>query len=128
MCLFVAAATAACGGTTGAFVGPPTSGNPTPAALTASPAALALSGAGAVYAQTAQVLEAGYSGVLSETDTCAGVASVTPASGSGPAQIYTVTGVAAGTCSVRVADANAQHATIAVTVTTAGIGVNGKPR
>jgi hypothetical protein len=128
VCIVVAAATAACGGSSNdAFIGAP-SPSPSGVTLTASPSALSLDGTGATFAQTAQVQEPGYSGAFAETDTCSGVATVTPNAGTGPSQTYTVTGVTAGTCAIRISDTNAQHATIAVTVTTAGVGVNSGER
>jgi hypothetical protein len=92
----------------------------TPQALIVSPAALSLIGTGPSYALTFGASESGDTGTLTESNTCGGIAAVTPAVANGPAATFTVTGSASGTCSVTVADTHGQTATVAVTITVSG--------
>jgi hypothetical protein len=81
--------------------------------------------AGAVLSFTAS--ETGYAGTITAsngTPSCAGIATVSPASGSGPSTTFNVTSVAAGQCQIKVTDASAQTAAINVTVTTTGGSVS----
>ena len=50
-----------------------------------------------------RALEANFSGTISESATCSGVATITPASGSGPQFAFTVTPLHVGNCIVRFA-------------------------
>ncbi len=89
-------------------------------ALTASPTSLTLTGAGATGGFTAS--ETGYAGTITAangTPTCAGIATFSPASGTGPVATFVVTAVAAGICQIKVTDANGQAAAVLVTVNTA---------
>jgi hypothetical protein len=82
---------------------------------------------GAQFAQTFTATEVGDSGAISETDTCSpgggAIATITPASASGPNATFTVTPQSAGTCTVTVHDAFGQTAPVSVTVTTTGLTV-----
>jgi hypothetical protein len=65
--------------------------------------------------------ESGYTGTLTQTNNCAGIATVSPASATGPSGGFTVTAVAAGTCQVTIKDSNNQSGTLGVTVTTTSV-------
>jgi hypothetical protein len=67
------------------------------------------------------VTEAGYAGAFSETDSCAGIATVATAS-----PTFTVTPVAAGTCSIKISDTAQHFVAVPVTVTTSGLVVQKK--
>ncbi len=95
--------------------------SPTPNPMGIAPSTLALTGTGASNAQTLVVTETGYTGSFTESDTCSTIATVTPSSGTGPSFTFTVTGVAAGTCSATFADTNGQHVTANIGVTTTGV-------
>jgi len=64
--------------------------------------------------------EPGYAGKLTESDTCSGIATFSPASGTGPSVVFTATATAAGTCTAKVQDATAHTAFVLVIVTTTG--------
>ncbi len=100
---------------------------PTPNALGISPSTLALLGTGASNALTATLSETAYTGTFTESDTCAGVATVTTPSALGPTETYTVTASAAGSCTATFTDAYGQHATLNIGVTTTGISVQTAP-
>jgi hypothetical protein len=99
---------------------------PTPGAIGVSTNSLSFTTAGA----SAQffVTENSYNGPLTATSTCAGIATFSPASGNGPAQAFTVTSVAAGTCTIVVADDHGGSVGVAVTVTTTSGTINAKTR
>jgi len=97
---------------------------PPPGVLSVNPSALTLNGTGAAATQSVGVLEIGYIGALSESDTCTGVATVAPSSGSGPSATFMVTPSAAGTCSATFTDSKSQHVAVAITVTTTGFTVD----
>lgn len=89
-----------------------------PGVVTLSPASLSFLTAGASAAQSVSPSQANYSGPFAAlTTTCAGIATISPASGSA----FTVTPVAAGTCSFTVTGSGAS-ATLGVTVTTTSVG------
>jgi hypothetical protein len=96
-------------------------------APSAVPSSVALNGTGAANAGTFVVNEPGFAGTLSESSTCGSVATVTPATATGPSATYTVTGTAAGTCTVTVSSPFGQT-TVAVVVTTSGFGVTSNAR
>ncbi len=99
----------------------------TPTGLYVSPGMLTLQGVGATFALTASVNEAGYVGPFTiAAPTCEGIATISPGSGSGPALPFTVTGVAAGTCTATATDLSAQIASLQIVVTTTSIGVNAR--
>ena len=100
---------------------PSPSPTPTPNPMGIAPSTLALTGTGASNAQTLVVTETGYTGSFTESDTCSTIATVTPSSGTGPSFTFTVTGLAAGTCSATFADTNRQHVTANIGVTTTGV-------
>ena len=68
-------------------------------------------------AQTLAVSETGYAGAVSETDTCAGKATIT-GGGNGPQATYSVKPVAVGTCSATFGDSFGQTLVVPITVTT----------
>jgi hypothetical protein len=117
---------AACGGpvnTTpsanvpGSFIAPPSG------VVNASPATITFTTA-AVAPQAISASETGYSGTFTESYTCASIATLTPASASGPAASFMVTPVAAGSCTVTIGDAQHATATVSVTVTTSAFNVS----
>ena len=103
---------------------------PAPNVLSANPNPLnftSLSGTG-MFTTT----EALYTGAFTATSTgatsCTGIATFSPASGAGPNQAFTVTPVAAGTCTITVTDASGQkvNESVVVTTTTGTISSHGR--
>jgi hypothetical protein len=124
---------AACsGGTTNIYQLPTPSASPTESSsgsapagvLSISPTTLALNGTGVASSQNVSVQEVGYSGGFGESDTCTGIAAVSPSSGSGPSATFTVTPSASGTCTATFTDSKSQHVAVAITVTVTGFTVN----
>jgi hypothetical protein len=91
------------------------------AKLKIAPASLALLGTGASVALSVTVSEAKYKGTFKASSTCAGIATLAPASGKGPKFKTKVTPVKAGSCTFTFTDANKTSAKLPVTVTTAGL-------
>jgi hypothetical protein len=93
---------------------------PTPLMMTVSSTTLSFtSGA----AQHVTVTETGYSGALIQTNTCPGIATVTPADAGGPSAIFTVTPVNGGSCSIHFTGSSGVTANVSVGVTTISIPV-----
>ena len=101
---------------------------PAPNGLGAAPAALALYGIGSGNAATITVAETSYNGTFGESDTCAGSATVVSATPLGPSAVFTVTGVAAGSCSATFSDTFGQTVAVSIGVTTSGFGVRSHAR
>jgi hypothetical protein len=101
---------------------PTATASATPAALTVAPTALAFDATGSANAQTFVATDANYSGPLTETDTCANVATVTPTTATGPGATFTVSPVGAGSCAITITDNRNYSAveSIGVTLTTGG--------
>jgi hypothetical protein len=98
---------------------------PTTAPLTIPAGSLSLLGIGSSLAQSASVDETGYTGSFNIVATsCAGIATVSPSTGSGPMLALTVTGLAAGTCTATASDTHGQTAPLNITVTVSNLGVN----
>jgi hypothetical protein len=97
-------------------------------ALTVQPNPVNVYGTGSANAKTITVDETSYPGTFTESDNCAGKATISPASANGPHATFTVTGVAAGTCVATFTDAFNQQTTTQVIVTTNGFIINGKIR
>jgi hypothetical protein len=96
---------------------PTPSATPKPAsAIAASPSMLAFTNLGTPAAQTLAASESGYAGAFSETDTCAGLATVAPASVP-TGKPFTVTPVAVGTCTITVHGATGVSLGVTVNVT-----------
>jgi hypothetical protein len=95
----------------------------TPAALTVAPTALAFDATGSANAQTFVATDANDNGPLTETDTCANVATVTPTTATGPGATFTVLPVGAGSCAITITDNRNDSAieSIGVTLTTGGL-------
>jgi len=89
---------------------------PVAAALHLTAANLTFVAAGAAHAQTFDATETGYAGAFVESDTCAGLATVTPSSASGPSATFAVTPSANGSCTVTIHDANAQSTAVGVAI------------
>jgi hypothetical protein len=96
---------------------------PSGAAVVPAPSVLTFTGVGAAYAQGLSVAQAGYPGSFTQTNTCAGVASV---SGSPPSPTFTITPIATGTCNLTITGGSNQSVIIPVTVTTSGLVVSGR--
>lgn len=101
----------------------PTPTAPPPGVLSVNPTTVNVYGTGAANAAQILAQETGYSGSFAESNNCASIASIAPASASGPTATFTVTGINAGTCSANFTDANSQHIPVSITVTTSGFTV-----
>ncbi|HTA38942.1 MAG TPA: hypothetical protein VK760_07695 [Candidatus Acidoferrales bacterium] len=88
-----------------------------------APKNLALLGTGANVAGAVTVSEAKYKGAFKVTSTCAGIATLAPASGKGPKFKAKVTPVKAGSCAFTFKDTNKTTAKLPVTVTTAALAL-----
>jgi hypothetical protein len=104
----------------------PTAGPP--GVLNVNPTSVAVAGLGSTYALQFVAGETGYTGAFTESDTCSGVATVTTPSAKGPSATYTVTGVAAGTCTATIKDSFGQSAAEAISVTTGTIVIQRRGR
>jgi hypothetical protein len=83
--------------------------------------ALAFTASG--QSQTIAVSETGFGGTFSQTNSCAGIASIAAASGG-----FAVTAQAAGTCFGTISDGQGNTAHIGITVTTTGFTLNAARR
>jgi hypothetical protein len=97
-------------------------------AIVANPVALAINGTGPSAAQSLQIAENAYTGSFSESDTCAGIATVVPGTLAGPSATATVTGVASGTCTATFHDRFGQSTPVTITVTVTAFGVQSRAR
>ncbi|MDQ6779787.1 MAG: hypothetical protein M3Z37_01355 [Candidatus Eremiobacteraeota bacterium] len=87
-----------------------------PGTLTANPGTLQFLNTGA-SSQSFTAAETNYSGpIFTAAPSCTSVASVTPATGSGPSQDFTVTPVGAGSCTIIVTDDHGGTQSVSVTV------------
>ncbi len=93
-----------------------------------NPTSVSLVGLGSTYALQFVAGETGYTGVFTESDTCSGIATVTTPSAKGPSATYTVTGVAAGTCTATIKDSFGQSVAEAMSVTTGTIIIQRRNR
>jgi hypothetical protein len=82
-----------------------------------TPSSLSFNGAGSSETATETASETGYTGQIAQTNTCTGIATVTPASAAAPAT-FTITAVSAGSCTITYADSHSNTATSNVVVTT----------
>jgi hypothetical protein len=101
----------------------PTPSPPPPGVLSVNPTTVQLVGIGSSNAANVLVQETGDSGAFSESDTCAGVATVTSSSATGPEATFTVTGISAGACNATFSDTFGQHVTIPVGVNVLNVPV-----
>ena len=102
---------------------------PVPAAIGGSAVALLLTAAGSSAQFT--VTENNYTGPFSAANgspSCAGIATFAPASNTGPSGTFTVTAVAAGTCTIVVTDNHGGSVGVNVTVTTTTGTISGVRR
>jgi hypothetical protein len=86
--------------------------------LMVNPSSLTFTDVGPANSKTFVASESGYSGLVTESDNCSGVATVSPASGNAPVT-FTVTAVASatgGSCTITVADDHGGSAPVSVTV------------
>jgi hypothetical protein len=102
----------------------PTAAPTPPGTLAVNPKTLTFIGTSAALATTVTAGESGYTGAFTESDTCAGIATVT----AGTVGSYTIAPSGAGSCSVTIADSFAQKAAVAVSVTTSNAVVQTQPR
>ncbi len=106
---------------------PAPTATPAAAVVVASPAALAFVATGAANVQALNVAETAFAGTFAETDTCSGIAQITPAASfPGPSANLTVTALAAGTCAISISDQGAGLVSIPVAVTTSGLVVSSR--
>lgn len=98
---------------------PTASPSPTPVpTLAASTGSLALLNQ---TLQTVTASEAGYTGAITESGNCGGIATISPTSGNGPSFTMTATPVSLGSCSITLTDANQESVSVPITVTTFGL-------
>lgn len=102
---------------------------PTPGSLAASSASISIGNANPSTASVT-INESNYSGALTETNTCAGVATVTQSSATGPSSVLSITQIAAGSCFVKISDNHGGSVTVTVTSTTSSIIIDshGRPQ
>jgi hypothetical protein len=93
--------------------------------VVASPSPLVFSNAGAQYAQTFAVTEAGYSGSFTASRNDPTIATVSPATST---RTFTVTAVGNGQTTITVTDSAKRTATVTVQVTLTQLGVNARTR
>ena len=93
-----------------------TTSSPMPQPIGAQTISFSFTASGQAAAFLAQ--ESQYTGNFTISNTCTGVATITPSSGTGPAAAFNVTASAAGNCVVTVHDAAANTASVLITVTT----------
>jgi len=87
--------------------------------VTLSSSSLAFTATGASDAQSVTVTQVNYSGAFTPSTTnCTGIATISPASGTS----FSVTPVAAGSCTFTIAGGGGQRATLTVGVTTTTVG------
>jgi hypothetical protein len=100
--------------------------SPTPVGpLSFTSGTVSLLGIGASFAQQTTLQEASYTGAFTiTTNSCSSTATLTPSVNSGPSSAITVTGIAAGTCSVTFEDSFAQSATLTINVTSGNFNLN----
>lgn len=116
--LLACLALAACGPTDS--VAPPVARKtPAPASVVLSPSTLTFTGSGASNALTSTASESSYGGTFSASSaTCTNIATISPTSGT----TFTVTPVAAGSCTFAIADGSGQTAMLSVSITTTTVG------
>jgi len=83
-------------------------------AITLSPSKLTIYGSGKSSATSVVVSEASYRKAFAETNTCANVATITPASGKGPRFTFQISGIKTGTCSITFTDTKHHKASLPV--------------
>ncbi len=91
-----------------------------PGALTVNPTSLSFNGTGSSKNQTFTASESNYSGPLSALSSNPVVATVSPSTGNGPNQTFTVTPLAAGSATIIVTDNHGGSASVNVSVTPPG--------
>ncbi len=98
---------------------------PTPGAVVLAPNALAFTAVGATNAQRTTASESNYAGTFTaatgaagQTNSCSGIATISPASGT----TFSVTPVAAGHCTFTLTGGGTQSATLTIDVTTTNVG------
>ncbi|HEV8021736.1 MAG TPA: hypothetical protein VGP41_10760 [Candidatus Lustribacter sp.] len=92
---------------------------PTQGAVMLSSSNLAFTATGAANAQPVSAAQANYTGTFTaSTTTCGGIATISPASGTA----FSVTPVAAGSCSFTIVGGSGQSATLTIGVTTTSFG------
>jgi len=92
-----------------------------------TPSSLSFNGAGSSEQATETASESGYTGTIAQTNTCAGIATVSPASAAAPAT-FTITATNAGSCTITYADSHSNTVTSNVVVTTTILSGQSKRR
>ncbi|GAC1388630.1 MAG: hypothetical protein NVSMB31_02930 [Vulcanimicrobiaceae bacterium] len=103
---------------------PVATATPTPAAIVLSPSSLAFTALGSANAQTVTATETGYTGTFtsSSANCVSGSTTIATLAASASGTQFTVTPVAAGTCSVDINDTSSHHTSLGITVTTTTVG------
>jgi hypothetical protein len=83
----------------------------------AAPATVSI-GNTAAQSATIPVSEAGFTGTFTQTNTCAGVATVGAAAGNGPSTTFPVSQLGGGTCSIVISDGHGGSASVQIVSTT----------
>jgi hypothetical protein len=110
---------AACSASLGLVPAPTASSGPMPGTVTLSQTSLTFTAAGAANAQSTTASQANYTGTFTaSTTTCSGIATIA----STGSAAFSVTPVAAGTCSFTITGGNNMTATLNVVVTTTTVG------
>ena len=107
---------------------PTPSPTPSPAPAPIGGSAVSLNFTVVGNSQQFTVTENSYTGPLNASDgtpSCAGIATFSPASGSGPSATFTVTAVGAGTCAIVVTDNHGGSVGVNITVTTTTGSISG---
>lgn len=113
--------------TLGATPSPGATSTPAPTVtLTLFPTSLTFTTTGASQSLTAT--ETNYSSVLTESNTCSAIASVSPASRTGSSGTFNVTSVAAGSCTVTITDSGGRSAAATIGVTTLGVTIQARSK
>ncbi len=105
---------------------------PAPGSLDLSTSSMSFTATGAANAQQLTVSETNYSGPFTvttgPTSSCSGIVSVSPSSGTGPSQVFTITPAAPGNCTLVVNDnGNNAPQSVGITVTTTTGTISAKP-
>lgn len=112
------AVVSACGSSAGTFIGVAT---PAPETVTLAPSTLAFTATGSSNAQTVSASQTNYTGgFTAATTTCNGIATIASAS----ATSFTVTPVAAGSCTFTITGGSGESGTLTIGVTTTSVGGN----
>lgn len=94
--------------------------------VVASPTSINFIALGAAAAQTVGASQSGYAGAFAQSSTCAAIATVIPASAPANAPQFTVTPVAAGSCTLTISGGQSQSVDVSIAVTTSGLVISSR--